>query len=405
MKIELNKITIKDIFEGYKDSQENGVVAYGGRLDVRPKYQREFVYKDKQRDAVIDTVIKGFPLNVMYWVKKDDGDFEVLDGQQRTLSICQYLNHDFSIKDKDGVVRYIDNWEADTLDKIMNYECMIYICEGSDTEKLEWFKTINIAGEKLSDQELRNAVYAGAWLTNAKRYFSRIGCPGIKTADKYLSCDIIRQGLLERALTWIALSQNITIEEYMAKHQHDLDAGELWSYFQEVVLWVGATFTKPRSCMKSVDWGTLYHKYGQGHYDVDKLEFEVATLIADDDVTKPAGVYEYVFDHNEKHLQIRTFDKRDKQHAFEKQKGKCPVCGKTYKIEEMEADHIVPWSKGGKTVRENCQCLCKECNRKKSNSTASGEDSTIVLNGTVHLHSKDAKIDKYINNIENYHTK
>lgn len=368
MDIKLHKIKIGDLFEGYVDSQENGVVAYGGRLDVRPKYQREFVYKDKQRDAVIDTVMKGFPLNVMYWVKKEDGNFEVLDGQQRTISICQYLNHDFSVKDADGTVRYIDNWPLDRQLDIQNYECMVYICEGSDTEKLDWFRTINIAGEKLSDQELRNAVYAGEWLTSAKKYFSRVGCPGIKIADKYVSCDIIRQGLLEKALSWISSHQSITIEDYMAKHQHDADAGELWSYYQSVVLWISSTFIKPRPSMKSVDWGTLYNKYGTGHYDVDKLEEEVARLISDDDVTKPAGVYEYVFDHNEKHLQIRAFTKKDKDHAFEKQKGKCPICGLTFKIDEMEADHIIPWSKGGHTDRDNCQCLCKSCNKKKSNS-------------------------------------
>lgn len=368
MKISETKIRIGDLFEGYKDSQEEGVVAYGGKLDVRPKYQREFVYKDKQRDAVMDTVLKGFPLNVMYWVKTGADTYEVLDGQQRTISICQYLNHDYSIKDEGGIIKYIDNWGPDVQQLIMDYKLMVYICEGGDTEKLEWFRTINIAGEKLSDQELRNAVYAGSWVTDAKRYFSRIGCPGMKVGDKFVRCEVIRQGLLELAIEWIANAQGKTIEQYMAEHQHDTVATELWDYFQKVIMWVQSTFIKYRASMKGVDWGTLYQKYGNGHYNVDEIEEEVARLVADDDVQKAGGIYWYVFDHEEKHLSIRAFDKRDKQRAFEKQKGKCPICGLTFKLEEMEADHIVPWSKGGHTVTENCQVLCKDCNRKKSNS-------------------------------------
>ena len=367
MNIELTHIKIRDLFEGYKDSQENGVVAYGGRLDVRPPYQREFVYKDKQRDAVIDTVLKGFPLNVMYWVKKDDGNYEVLDGQQRTISICQYLNHDFSVKD-DGKIMYIDNWTDDIKNLILDYELMVYICEGGDAEKLAWFKTINIAGEKLSDQELRNAVYAGEWVTEAKRYFSKTGCAAVKIGVRYVKCEVIRQGLLERALSWIALHYNCSIEEYMATHQHDHEVGELWQYYKSVINWAESTFKKYRKPMQSVDWGYLYNQYGQGHYNVDEIEDEVARLMADDDVTKPSGIYQYVFDHDERHLSIRAFSKVDKQRAYEKQEGKCPVCGLTFKIEEMEADHIVPWSKGGHTLPENCQCLCKDCNRKKSDS-------------------------------------
>lgn len=367
MKIELTKIKISELFAGYKDSGADGVVAYGGKLDVRPAYQREFVYKDKQRDAVIDTLVNGYPLNVFYWVKKDDGTFEVLDGQQRTISICQYLAHDFSIVN-DGKIRYIDNWTADKYNEIMDYELMVYICEGGDAEKLAWFERINIAGEKLSDQELRNAVYAGEWLTDAKRYFSRQGCAAQKIGDKYVKCEVIRQGLLEKALVWISMHQGKTIEEYMAAHQHGKECGELWQYYKDVINWVETTFKKYRKPMQSVDWGTLYHQYGNGHYNVDEIEDEVAKLMADDDVTKQSGIYQYIFDKDERHLSIRAFSKVDKQRAFDKQKGKCPECGLTFKIEEMEADHIVPWSKGGHTLPENCQCLCKDCNRKKGNS-------------------------------------
>lgn len=366
MNIELIKVKIRDLFEGYIDSQEEGVVAYGGKLDVRPKYQREFVYKDKQRDAVIDTVLKGFPLNVMYWAKKDDGTFEVLDGQQRTISICQYLSHDFSVKYGDSI-KYIDNWEQDTRQKILDYELMVYICEGADTEKLEWFKTINIAGEKLSDQELRNAVYSGTWLTQAKRYFSRYGCPAMKVGDKFVTAAVIRQELLEKALAWLALAQKSTIEEYMAVHQHDSECSELWSHYQKVIEWVQQTFIKYRKEMKSVDWGELWVGYHDEHYDTTALENEIATLMADDDVTKKAGIYKYVLTRDERWLSIRTFRAADKRSAFERQKGECPICHKTYTIEEMEADHIKPWSQGGHTTPDNCQCLCKACNRLKGN--------------------------------------
>ena len=366
MNIELTKIRIADLFNGYKDSQEEGVVAYGGQLDVRPKYQREFVYKDKQRDAVIDTVLKGFPLNVMYWAKKDDGTFEVLDGQQRTISICQYLNHDFSVKDGD-TIKYIDNWEEDKLQEILNYELMVYICEGGDTEKLDWFRTINIAGEKLSDQELRNAVYSGTWLTQAKRYFSRIGCPAMKVGDKFMNADVIRQGLLEKALAWIALAKDTTIEGYMAKHQHDEECSELWQHYQSVIEWVQMTFVKYRKEMKSVDWGELHVRYKDEYYNTTALEEEVATLMADVDVTKKAGIYKYVLTREERWLSIRAFSPSDKRTAYERQQGICPICHRTFKIDDMEADHIQPWSKGGHTTPDNCQCLCRQCNRDKSN--------------------------------------
>lgn len=370
MKIELRHIKVKDLYNGYKDFGElEGVVAYGGKLDVRPKFQRLFVYDDKKRNAVIETLVKGFPLNVMYWVDKGDGTYEVLDGQQRTISICQYLDHDFSILGSDGKPYYINNWQTDIQEKIMNYELLVYFCSGSDTEKLEWFKTINIAGQELSAQELRNAVYAGEWLTDAKRYFSHNGCAAIKVGDKYVKAEYKTQGYLEKALSWMSKSQNLTIEDYMAIHQHDNDANELWTYYRRVILWVEETFVKYRTSMKGVAWDDIYLKNGADgqHYDVDKLEEEVAKLVADDDVTKAAGIYEYVFDHQERHLHIRAFSKRDKESAFAKQKGKCPFCKLTYRIEEMEADHIIPWSKGGHTVAENCQCLCKKCNIEKSN--------------------------------------
>lgn len=216
MKIELKEITIRELTEGYVDNAENGVVGYNGKLDIRPPYQREFVYKDKQRDAVIETINKNFPLNVLYWAVCENGRFEVIDGQQRTISIAQYVNGDFSLN---GL--YFHNLQKDEQEKILNYKLMIYWCTGTDSEKLAWFKIINIAGEKLTDQELRNAVYSGTWVTDAKRYFSKNGCAAYQIGEKYLNGSAIRQEYFETAIKWI--SDN-NIEEYMAKHQHEPNA-------------------------------------------------------------------------------------------------------------------------------------------------------------------------------------
>src|ERR1044071_5343926 len=222
MKIDLHRISVRDVTNGYKDSNEEGVVAYGGDFYIRPKYQREFVYTGKQRDEVILTIKNDFPLNVMYWVKTDQGNFEVLDGQQRTISIGQYVNGDFSLDN-----RYFHNLTSEEQEQILNYELMIYFCEGTDKERLDWFRIINIAGEKLTDQELRNAVYTGPWLSDAKLKFSKTGCVAYMLAHdggQLVSGTPIRQEYLETVLSWI---NDGSIEDYMAKHQHDLNADEL----------------------------------------------------------------------------------------------------------------------------------------------------------------------------------
>jgi uncharacterized protein with ParB-like and HNH nuclease domain len=364
MKVELHKIKVSDLFDKYVDSDQEGVTGYHGLLDIRPKYQREFIYNDEQRNAVIDTVLKGFPLNIMYWVKKTDESgnetFEVLDGQQRTISICQYLNGDYSIDEI-----FFFNAQKDKKEKILNYELMVYFCEGDDTEKLEWFKTINIAGEKLTDQELRNAVYAGPWLTKAKGDFSKTNCRGFKLGEKYIRADLLRQELLETVLDWISDGK---IEHYMAVHQHDKNDQELWSYYVNVIEWIQNVFTKYRKEMKGLPWGHLYNKYKDSALKLDpaETEQEVSKLMEDEDVTRKSGIYPYILSGEEKHLSVRAFDNAMKRTAYEKQKHKCKKCKKEFKLEEMEADHITPWSKGGKTVAENCQMLCKHCNRTKS---------------------------------------
>jgi hypothetical protein len=358
MKIELHEITVKKLTDGFVDNAEQGVVAYGGKLDIRPPYQREFIYKDKQRDAVIESVRKDFPLNVMYWAVRKDGTYEVIDGQQRTLSICQYVNGDFSIK---GLAFH--NLQDDQRKQILGYKLMVYFCSGTDSEKLDWFRTINIAGEEHTDQELRNAVYAGPWTADAKRYFSKTGCPAYGLASDYMRGSPIRQEYLEAAIDWHSDGK---IDKYMSKHQHDDNATPLWQYFQKVIAWVKATFPEYRREMKGVDWGTLYNQFKDKEFDTKKLEKEITKLMMDDDVGRKSGIYPYVLDRDERHLNIRAFSDNMKREAYERQKGICVKCKKKFSLEEMEADHIKPWREGGKTTAANCQMLCLDDNRRKS---------------------------------------
>ena len=386
MKIELKRIPVHDLVEGYEDNDELGVRAFDGKLDVRPPYQREFVYKDKQRDAVIATLRRDFPLNVMYWAVLDKVDaegveFEIIDGQQRTISICQYVEGDFSIE-IDGHQMAFHNLQDDQQKQILDYELMIYLCEGTDSEKLDWFKTINIAGEKLTDQELRNAVYHGPWVTSAKKYFSKNGCPAYTIAQDYLTGSPIRQELLETAIKWINEGR---VDEYMRDHQHDQSAAALWSYFQDVITWVETTFTKKRSKMKSVKWGPLYAKHHDTEYDPVKLEQRVSALMGDIDVKNKVGIYEYLLDGEKdtKLLDVRIFDERTKLAAYEGQTKKAEAAGVSnclmcagghqanadhiYEFGEMDADHVAAWSKGGSSDLKNCQMLCITHNRSKGN--------------------------------------
>lgn len=357
MDIEQKNITARELVESYQDNQEAGVVGFSGKLNIRPPYQREFVYSDKQREAVIDTITRGFPLNTMYWAVTPDG-FEIVDGQQRTISICQYVDGVFSYKD-----RYFHNLQQDEKDAILDYKLTVYQCQGADSEKLDWFRTINIAGEKLTDQELRNAVYAGSWTADAKRYFSKTQCAAWQLADKYMTGSPIRQDYLETTISWM---NGGDIEGYMAKHQHDKNANPLWLYFQSVISWVNATFPKYRNEMKGIAWGVLHNAHKDDNLDPATLEAEAARLMSDDEVTKKKGIYEYLLTRNEKHLSIRTFTDSNKRTLYERQNGICTACHEHFEIGQMEADHITPWSQGGKTALDNGQMLCRECNRRKS---------------------------------------
>lgn len=356
MNIELKEIIVRELTQDYEDNEDNGVIGFGGKLDIRPPYQREFIYGKKERNAVIDTLIKYFPLNVMYWAVREDGNFEVIDGQQRTISICQYVEGDFSI---DGLAFH--NLPKDKQERILNYTLLVYYCSGEDSEKLDWFETINIAGKVLSSQELRNAAYSGSWVSDAKRYFSKNSRP--KIGDEYLSGSANRQEYLETAIDWMSKGN---IKKYMSKNQHEANATELWLYFQSVINWVKANFTKYRREMKGVKWGFLYNDFKDQKYDSKQLEEEIAILMEDEDVENKKGIYSYVLTRKEKHLNIRDFSNKQRREAFEKQKGICAQCKEEFQIGEMDADHITPWHEGGKTSAENCQMLCKEDNRRKS---------------------------------------
>lgn len=373
MQIELHEIKIREVVNGYVDSQESGVVGYGGKLNIRPAFQREFIYTKEQQYAVIETVVKGFPLNVMYWVEDEKGNYELLDGQQRTMSICQYVNGEFSVDlEVFGRVATFNNLTTAEKNQILDYPLMIYICKGNEKEKLDWFKIINIASVKLKDQELRNAIYTGEWLSDAKRYFSKKGCVAYQFANKYMRGEVNRQDYLETVLFWVSARDNIEIEKYMSIHQHDMHATPLWQYFQTVIMWVQTIFPKYRKEMKGLQWGLLFNKYGNKVLNPQELENQIVALMQDDDVTKHSGIYEYLLSGNEKFLNIRAFTDNEKRKVYERQNGICPHCvnehrEKTrYELEEMEADHITPWCEGGKTHVDNCQMLCKEHNRRKS---------------------------------------
>ena len=361
MKIEMKEIPVRELTEGYKDSADAGIVGYGGRLNIRPAFQREFIYKEKQRNEVIQTVFKAFPLNTMYWAVAGDG-YELMDGQQRTVSICQYVQGGYSVI-HNGSPMFFHNLTPEKQNQILDYKISVYVCDGDEGEKLDWFKIINIAGEKLTEQELRNAIYTGPWLADAKKWFSRSGGPAFGIGEKYVTGSPIRQDFLEKTLDWISDGK---IEDYMSRHQHDGDAQELWQYFQAVISWVQRTFPTYRALMKGLDWGGFYNKHKDDTLNAATLEQRIGELIEDDEVNSNRGIYEYLLTGSEKTLSLRVFDEKTKVKLYEKQKGICPVCSKHFDIGAMEADHIISWSKGGKTVPENCQMLCMMDNRTKS---------------------------------------
>lgn len=373
MKITKTEIKIRDLVKNYSDDGDGGVYGYDNRLIIRPAYQREFVYGEKQRNAVIDSVRNGFPLNIIYWSKIGDDKYEVLDGQQRIISICQYINGDYSIN-----CRFYHNLLDDEKEELLNYSLSVYICEGDEKEKLDWFRVINVAGMVLTEQELLNATYTGEWLSDAKNYFSKRNCVAGQMGDGYIKGNPIRQEYLSKVLKWVADRDGLkTGEDYMAAHQHSPDVNDLWLYYQSVINWAKMLFPNVRKGITDVqEWGLLYNKYHNNTYNSNLLEKDFLKLLENEDITKQSGIIPYLLSdrtyYDEKYLSIRTFNIQQKRRVYEKQNHKCPICEKQgnnieYAFEDMEGDHIVPWSKGGHTTEDNLQMLCKKCNNAKGN--------------------------------------
>ena len=368
MVIKQHTIKVEELIDQYVDNQEDGVFGYHGKLNIRPPYQRELVYDEEKQKDVIRSILNGFPLNVMYFMKNSDGSFELLDGQQRTLSICRFCDNQYPLL-IDGQPKFFHNL-GDKTEIIKQYPIEVYFCEGTNDERKKWFEIINFKGEALTKQELLNAIYSGPWVTDAKRYFSKSGCAAYQLANDYLyNKSAIRQEIFETALKWIADRDGIEYEEYMAAHEGDENAEELFDYFKKVIKWVKKTFGCPenyRPEMRKVNWGVLYNRYGMNEYNSENLEDEISKLMGDYEISRKEGIYEYVFDGDEKHLNLRKFDERTKRTVYEQQDKKCFICGKKKPYKEMHGDHWIPWSQGGTTVIENCKMLCAECNLRKS---------------------------------------
>lgn len=370
MTIEQIEVTVGEICKGYVNNDEQGVRGYNGLLDIRPPYQREFIYNDKEQQAVINTVLKGYPLNVMYWVKRSDDaecPYEVMDGQQRTLSLCEYVAGKFSFEFKNFF-----NQPADIQKRILDYELTVYVCEGEHSEKLEWFKTINIAGKQLTEQEILNAIYAGPFVSDAKRHFSKSNCGAYRLGKDLVTGVLNRQDYLKVALNWIAEHEQRQGKKqsrvgYMATHQHDPNANNLWTYFQNVLNWAITNFEmkKFKKIMKGLDWALYYDTFHDKTLNTVEMAKQISALMRDSEIEKKTGIIPYVLTGDERHLDLRAFPDDIKMEVWEKQGHICPLCGKEFDLEFMEGDHIKPWREGGRTVIENCQMLCRECNRKK----------------------------------------
>lgn len=383
MEITRKSITIRELCEGYVNESEtqieDAVKAYGGKLCVRPAFQRAFVYDKKQENAVIDTAMKGFPLNIMYWVDNGDGTYDCLDGQQRTISLCNFVDGVSSFEapwfngGKKNYIHTIQRIDPNMYERFMNYELEVYICRGAKSERMEWFRTINIAGEELYPQELRNANYVSPWLTDAKRYFSKASssstakCPAERVGGQYTNKNANRQEILSQVIGWfIGSTEDADICQYMEDHINDPDASELWNYFNSIIDWINEIFPGVYDKgMASVNWGALYNQYGEDDLDPDDIcakfdeliEFKASKEL---DVSV-AKITEYCITRDEKLLKHRQFSEAQRSTLYKRQKGICPDCGQHFLRPDMHAHHITPWYNGGLTDLSNGVMLCKEC--------------------------------------------
>ncbi len=380
--------TVADVCKGftYNELEGKGLFGLDGRLTIQPEYQRHYIYNDGKRDvAVIESLLKGYPIGLIYFNRTADGRLEVLDGQQRITSFGRFVTGKFAIHDANGNVQYFAGLPREQQERIVRSALLVYECEGEEREIKEWFKTINIVGVPLNEQELRNAIYSGPFVTAAKRVFSNSLNAETQKWSHYVKGDIKRQDYLATALEWLSDSRGTTVDAYMSRHRHDPSTAELETYFRSVIDWVATTFTMVERDMCGLEWGRLYETYHRRPYSTDHVTERVRALQADECIKSPRGIYEYVLggEQDASLLQVRLFEESTKRAAYRRQtdaakaegKSNCPLCAasdnanktRLYKFNEMDADHVTAWSRGGATSLANCEMLCKTHNRAKGN--------------------------------------
>ena len=381
----LTELTVDDICRGfvYNELEGKGLFGWDGKLVIQPEYQRNYIYADGKKDvAVVDSLLKGYPLGLIYFVKVGDDRYEVLDGQQRITSFGRFVRGKFPVVDAEGMPHYFDGLNAEEQKRILGSKLTIYVCEGAETEIKEWFKTINIAGVPLVEQELLNAIYSGPFVTAAKEVFSNSGNSEMQKWKCYVAGDEQRQKILETALRWVSGGE---VQDYMGRHRFDKDCRELKTYFTSVIDWIDGVFKGVKDEMCGLEWGRLYETYRKTAYNPEKVWRRVEELYGDEFVTDGRGVFEFILggEKEMRLLNVRVFSDKEKREVYARQTAEaekrgvsnCPLCAigheasakRIWKIGEMDADHVTAWSKGGATDISNCQMLCKTHNRAKGN--------------------------------------